>query len=155
MDGIHIIFFHNLFYRIADILLYLLIRRVIIHCPVVGQNPVRMLSCHVVRRKCGYIRSGCRNAVRIHPCVKFHAALVCFRNHERHRVIAGICPLRSCQHSAPWIQIGLIQRIPLRAHLHHNRIQSQRLRLLQLLNKFILLRFCIIRCRRIVRTVYR
>ena len=96
MNCINIIIFHYFCHSINNILLDFFFRRIIVHRIVIRQNPIRMLSCHIVCRKCCQICPGGCNPVWIHPCMEFHPAFMRFFNHKRHWVITRILPLCSC-----------------------------------------------------------
>ena len=105
VDSVHVIVFYNFRNGIGDILFHFFFCRVVIHGIVISQNPVRMLSCHIICGKCRQIHTGCCDTIRIHPSMKFHATFMGFLNHKFHGVITGVFPLCARQNSTPRVQI--------------------------------------------------
>ena len=122
VDSVHIIVFHNFCNGIGDILFYFFFCRVVTHGIVIGQNPVRMLSCHIICGKDGQIHAGSSNTIRIHPSMKFHTTFMGFLNHKFHRIITGVFALCSSQNGTPGVQIGFVKGIPFGTNLYHNSI---------------------------------
>ena len=86
MNGIYLVSLHDVLHHANDEGLCLFVTRIEIALITVGQKPIGMFAGDVIGGDRGAVDVE-YSAVGIQPGVEFHAAFVCFLDHELKRIV--------------------------------------------------------------------
>ena len=124
MNTVHRVLRDDLFYSVQNQLPRSFVGRVENNTACGLDADGRILSVRIVRTQTGR-RLARGHAVGIDPCVQAQTALLTACTHDLQRVIAGRFALLACQNVRGRVELGRVERVAERTHLHDERIEAK------------------------------